>query len=75
MGVTRNQTDTKDLSLFSCRWTEAVCCCCGSLTPALLTLVTQVTLHLTMLTLSCVILTNTDTMLDNLIHSVDTRDR
>jgi len=56
-------------------WTSGVCCCCGSMTSSLLSLVTQVTWHLLMLTISCIMLNNTESFINTIVSAIDTNDR
>ena len=58
----------------SFKWT-ASCCCCGSVTPALLSLLAEICYHIVLLSLASVLLNNTEATLQTLADSVDTRDR
>merc|ERR1711892_57912 len=55
-------------------WTGR-CCCCGSRTSSLLIFLVYIVLHITLLSISSLILHNPNEVLDLIIGVIDTRDR
>ena len=58
----------------SFRWTRR-CCCCGPITSSLLIFLVNIVTHISLLSISCLVLNSPDELFGSIVDAIDTRDK